>query len=261
MGEDPSVNRLQERVAELLRKGGGAVRAERHDGQPGRAQGSDPAGRRHHRRRRGAYHLARIGRRGGHSGVQLRSSPVAASSPPPSSAPPTRHRATSSSRRPPWSPSRTRITAAGGVVFRKARPRRSAPRRARSASPAISTAHGSSTRRRPATLAGAARGALRPRLVALSKGLAARSAASSPGARATSRGRCGRGACSGARCGSPGSSRRPGSTPSTTTWRASRGPCQCPHHRRASRRDSAACARPATVAEQHRHLPHRGRRA
>ena len=50
-GEDPTTNRLQERGGRPARQGGGAVAAERHDGQPGGAAHADAAGRRRRRQR------------------------------------------------------------------------------------------------------------------------------------------------------------------------------------------------------------------
>ena len=44
-GEDPTVNALQERIAALLRQGGGAVAAHGHDGEPGRTARADAARR------------------------------------------------------------------------------------------------------------------------------------------------------------------------------------------------------------------------
>jgi hypothetical protein len=44
-GEDPSVNRLQERVARLLGKEAALLLSEWHDGEPGRAARTQAAGR------------------------------------------------------------------------------------------------------------------------------------------------------------------------------------------------------------------------
>ena len=64
-GEDPTVRALQERIAGAAGQGGGAVRAQRHDGEPDRPEAADASRRRCGGRRRGAHRLARVGRRGG----------------------------------------------------------------------------------------------------------------------------------------------------------------------------------------------------
>ena len=60
-GEDPTVKALEERVAALLRQGGGAVRPVGDDGQPGRRRGPRRAGRR--AALRPACSCLRLGRR------------------------------------------------------------------------------------------------------------------------------------------------------------------------------------------------------
>ena len=219
-GEDPSVNRLQERIAELLGKEAALF-------VPSGTMANQIAlkiltrpGDEVIARRRGAYRLARI-RCGGGQFRACSSPPVGAAgySPRPICAPPSSRRGTSSSRRPALVAVENTHNRGGGVVFpqREAMAICAGGARARHREP-ISTARACSTpRRRPAHHASPSW----PRPSTWSRwpcrrGSAARSAACSPARRTTSRARCGRGACSAARCARPASSPPPGSTPSTT---------------------------------------------
>ena len=71
-GDDPTAAALEERAAALLGQGGGAVRAERHDGEPDRAAAALPSRRRGDRRARRAHAPLRIGRGRGLGGRAVR---------------------------------------------------------------------------------------------------------------------------------------------------------------------------------------------
>ena len=217
-GEDPSVNRLQERIAELLGKEAALfVPSGTMANQIGlkiltrpgdEVIVGDEAHIVWHESGAGAANsgvqFSVVGtRRAVHRGRSARGH--------------TSRPATSSFRRPRWSRSRTPIIAAAALSSRRARSARSAPRRAQLGIAAISTGRGCSTPPRPS---GGASPSWRRRSTSsrspCRRGSAARSAACSPAAARTSRGRCGPGACSAARCANRASSRRPGSGRSTT---------------------------------------------
>ena len=71
-GEDPTVRRAGGEGRRAARQGGGAVRAERHDGEPDRAAPALPSRRRGDRRARRAHAPLRIGRGRGLGGRAVR---------------------------------------------------------------------------------------------------------------------------------------------------------------------------------------------
>ena len=71
-GDDPTAAALEAQAAALLGQGGGAVRAERHDGEPDRAAPPLPSRRRGDRRARRAHAPLRIGRGRGLGGRAVR---------------------------------------------------------------------------------------------------------------------------------------------------------------------------------------------
>ena len=211
-GEDPTVNRLEERAARDARHGGGALRAVRHDGQRDRDPAADPARRRGAVRApqpRGALRARRDERPLGRA-CRACWTRRAATSPPrtvrAAVSPPTYYKsdvAPGGAREHPQ-PGRRHRAASRGAAGRRSQPRASA------ASASTWTGRASGTRRwRSASRPRCSRPASTPSWPACRRASALRSARSSP-RRATASTR--RGACassSAAACARPASSRRP----------------------------------------------------